>query len=74
MDIYPANERPIDNINSTAILQEINKDFKRAVLINDKEELSAYLMKNIKNDDILLTMGAGDISKFVNYFKDFINR
>ena len=74
MDIYPANERPIDNINSTAILQEINKDFKRAVLINDKEELSAYLMKNIKNDDILLTMGAGNISKFVNYFKDFINR
>ena len=39
MDIYPANERPIDNINSTAILQEINKDFKRAVIINDKEEL-----------------------------------
>jgi len=38
-------------------------------LINDFEELSSSLNNMLKDNDILLTMGAGDISKFVNYYK-----
>ena len=40
------------------------------VLINDHAKLAKFIEKTIQNDDVLLTMGAGDISKFNNYFKE----
>jgi UDP-N-acetylmuramate-alanine ligase len=43
-----------------------------AVLINEEKELAEYLNKIIKNNDILLTIGAGNISKFVNYYKKIV--
>jgi UDP-N-acetylmuramate--alanine ligase len=69
MDIYAATEQPLDNINSEAIVGEIKKYNKNVVLINSEDELSNYLDKIIENKNILLTMGAGNISKFVNYYK-----
>ena len=69
MDIYAATEQPLDNINSEAIVGEIKKYNKNVVLINNEDELSNYLDKIIENKNILLTMGAGNISKFVNYYK-----
>ena len=32
--------------------------------------LEKYLLKSIQNEYVLITMGAGDISKFVLSFKD----
>ena len=72
MDIYAANEIPIDNISSETILQEVKKYKVNAVLINEEKELAEYLNKTIKNNDILLTIGAGSISKFVNYYKKIV--
>ena len=72
MDIYAANEIPIDNISSETILQEVKKYKVNAVLINEEKELAEYLNKTIKNNDILLTIGAGNISKFVNYYKKIV--
>jgi UDP-N-acetylmuramate--alanine ligase len=72
MDIYAANESPIDNISSETILQEVKKYKVNAVLINEEKELAEYLNKTIKNNDILLTIGAGNISKFVNYYKKIV--
>ena len=40
MDIYAASEKPLDNINSEAIVSEIKKYNKKVVLINDEDELS----------------------------------
>lgn len=73
MDIYPANENPIENINSEIMANEIKKVNNNVLLINDHEQLLSYIRNNIKNNDILLTMGAGNISKFVNYLKNFLN-
>jgi len=72
MDIYAASEKPLDNINSEAIVSEIEKYNKKVVLINDEDELSKYLNKTIEDKSILLTMGAGNISKFVNYYKKHV--
>jgi len=61
LDIYPAREEPIPNVSSKIIFDKVKLTEK--TLLN-KHELIDYL-KNI-NTDILLTMGAGDISNFVN--------
>ena len=74
MDIYAANETPIENINSKTIVKEIKKiNDNNILLINDQEELIRHINNNIKNNDILLTMGAGNISKFVNFLKNSLN-
>ena len=73
MDIYPANEKPIENITSEALVAEIKKYKVNVVLLNSEKELSDYINMIIKDKDILLTMGAGNISKFVNYYKNTLN-
>ena len=73
MEIYSANEKIIDNISSEAIASEIKKFNKNVLLINDHNMIANYVDNNISNDDILLTMGAGSISKFINYYKDKIS-
>ncbi len=73
MEIYSANEKIIDNISSEVIASEIKKFNKNVLLINDHNMIANYVDNNISNDDILLTMGAGSISKFINYYKDKIS-
>ena len=70
MEIYAANEREIENISSSALVEEISKYGVNVVLINNHKKLKNFISQTIKNNDILLTMGAGDISKFNNYFKE----
>ena len=72
MDIYSANEKKIDNINSEAIFFEVKKYNENVFLINDFEELTMSVNKMLNNNDILLTMGAGDISKFVNHYRKLL--
>ena len=72
MEIYAANEKPIDNISSEAITLEIKKHNDNVLLINNKEDLAKSLNDIIEDNDILLTMGAGNISQFVNYYKEII--
>ncbi len=70
MDIYAANEKVIDNISSEVLLEEIKKYNENVELINDHKKLEKYINQKISDNDILLTMGAGDISKFKNYYKN----
>ena len=72
MEIYAANEKPIDNISSEAIAIEIKKYNKNVLLINDNESLTNYLTNIIEHDDILLTMGARNISHFINHYKKIV--
>ncbi|MBT3519693.1 MAG: UDP-N-acetylmuramate--L-alanine ligase [Gammaproteobacteria bacterium] len=72
MEIYAANEKPIDNISSEAISLEIKKYNNNVLLINNNEDLAKSLDDIIEENDILLTMGAGNISQFVNYYKEII--
>ena len=73
MDIYGANETPIENINSKTIMEEIKRNNNNILLINDQKELFDHINNHIKDNDILLTMGAGNISKFVNYLRNSLN-
>ena len=60
LDIYPARELPIPGITSEMILKKVSSAHK---ILCSKENLMMELKK--KHPDILLTMGAGDIDRFV---------
>ena len=47
-----------------------NLSKKNTIHIKGFNNLEKYLLKNIQNEYVLITMGAGDISKFVLSFKD----
>lgn len=65
LDIYPAREEPIDGITSNALLQLISTQAKS---LQTKQEVIEKL--EAKNEDILLTLGAGDIDQLVSPIKE----
>ncbi len=58
-DVYPAREEYDGTIHSCDIVQLM----KNGVYINDFDAIKRYLLKNIKPEDTVITMGAGDIFK-----------
>ena len=68
-DIYPAREKPIPNISSKIIYDEIQK-IKRdyCVLVADLDKLTEEIFKIVKPGDMILTMGAGSIWRYCEFF------
>jgi len=59
MPIYPADEKPIKGITSKIIIEALNKNGKKAFPYPGSIDIA----KNLKDNDILLTIGAGDVWK-----------
>ncbi len=60
-DIYAAREIDDHSIHSKDLVREIQANGKKAVYLSTFEEILDYLKKTAKKDDIVLTMGAGNI-------------
>ena len=58
-NILPVREKNIYGITSA----ELAKKIKNSIIIDDFNEISDYLKKNVKSGDIILNMGAGTISE-----------
>ena len=69
LDIYPAREEPIEGVSSEMIFKDVTCPEK--VLIH-KDQLMDYL-KN-ENIDILMTMGAGDIDRFIQPIVELLEK
>jgi UDP-N-acetylmuramate--alanine ligase len=67
LEIYPAREKPIDGVTSTMLSQKCT--IKNEVC--SKEELISTLQN--KDIEVLLTLGAGDISTLVEPIKALYN-
>ncbi|GIV29884.1 MAG: UDP-N-acetylmuramate--L-alanine ligase [Bacteroidia bacterium] len=65
LDIYPAREKPIENITSKTLLNKINHPNKKLL---HKSELADYL--NTTHQEIILTIGAGDIELLIPKIKE----
>ncbi|HWR57532.1 MAG TPA: cyanophycin synthetase, partial [Thermodesulfovibrionales bacterium] len=64
MDIYPAGEKPIEGVNSQAVLRAIEDNgHKDATHIHDREALLEALMRKLRPEDLFMTIGAGDVWK-----------
>jgi UDP-N-acetylmuramate--alanine ligase len=69
MPIYPARELPIEGITSKIILDKMQNQNKK--LVDDKELLD--VVKSI-DTEVLLTIGAGDIDRFVQPIKKLLEQ
>lgn len=60
-DIYAAREKNTLGISSTAILDELKALGCEAYYFSSFDGIENFLLKNCVNNDLLITMGAGDI-------------
>ena len=69
LDIYPAREAPIPGITSAIIF---DKALNNSKILCKKEQL----LQTLENEDldVLLTLGAGDIDRFVNPITELLNK
>ncbi len=67
LDIYPAREEPIEGVSSELIFKDVHCPEK---LLIRKEQL----METLKSEkpDVLMTMGAGDIDRFVEPISEWL--
>ena len=65
LDIYPARELPIEGVTSSLIFDQITSSEKHLIA---KAELLDTIKGN-QNIDVLVTIGAGDIDKYLNDIK-----
>jgi len=63
MDIYPAREINTFNIKEEDLINELKKLNKESIHISDYDEIVSYLKNNVKENDIILTLGAGNVTK-----------
>ena len=79
-DIYPAREKPIKGVTSELIANiAIKPGHENVHYIPNKIKLEKYLPSIIKENDIIISLGAGDINKsldkiYNNYKRNSNNR
>ena len=69
LDIYPAREEPIPGVSSEMIFDKVTIKDKT---LCKKEELMSVLEK--ESADVIMTLGAGDIDRFVEPIRDMLNK
>lgn len=69
LEIYPARELPIEGVNSQMLLDKMKLKEKHLV---KKEDLLEFLKG--KPLEVLMTMGAGDVDKFVQPIEDMLKK
>jgi len=68
-DVYPAREEPIQGVTGELITNAAKQyGHKDVHFLKDKKAVPAFLLSMVKPNDIVITMGAGDIWKFGEEF------
>ncbi len=60
-DIYAAREYDNGEIHSRDLVNAVNEKTNNAIYLETFEETEEYLLNHIKNDDMVITMGAGNV-------------
>ncbi len=62
-DIYAAREKNTYGISGADLANKINEFKDKAIFIKDFNEIETYIRSNAKPNDIVLTLGAGNVVK-----------
>lgn len=63
-DVYPAREKPIEGITGEILAQSAkNYGHRNVHYVADKTQLDAYIQGILQPNDLLITLGAGDVNK-----------
>ncbi|HHY71158.1 MAG TPA: UDP-N-acetylmuramate--L-alanine ligase [Thermoanaerobacterales bacterium] len=60
--IYSAGEKPINGVSETLIIDSVQKNGKKVVFVEKKEDIVDYIIDEVMPGDYILTIGAGDVS------------
>lgn len=72
-DIYPAREKPIEGVTGEMVATAAKKiGHKHVIYEPDKTKIPELLKSLYQKDDIVITLGAGDIWKYGEKFIDLI--
>jgi UDP-N-acetylmuramate--alanine ligase len=65
MPIYAAGERPRVGITSAALAEKIGRNCRatRVHLLDDRDEIPAWMLSLVRSGDCILCMGAGDVTQ-----------
>jgi UDP-N-acetylmuramate--alanine ligase len=73
-DVYPAREEPIEGVTGELIARAAKESGHRDVrYVKDKEKVCEELMGIVKEGDIVITVGAGDIWKVAHRLLDLLS-
>lgn len=71
LPIYAAGETPIENVDSQRLCEGIRQHGHKDVVFRDgQDEVVSYLKKILRQRDVLLTLGAGDVWQVGEKFLD----
>lgn len=73
-DIYAAGEEPIEGINAQYISELIKRDAKVCAEYVPKSDILGYLNSSLRQDDMVLFLGAGDITKVSDEFVERVQK
>jgi UDP-N-acetylmuramate--alanine ligase len=74
-DIYAAGEKPIEGVNSETLMEAIKQHGQRRVYYHsDLATLSEYLLESIREGDLVLTLGAGNIVRVGEQLLDLLEQ
>lgn len=62
LDIYSASEEPIEGVSTETLYRKMKDLNRRPVEYLDKTGVIPYLLKILKPGDLVLTLGAGDVT------------
>lgn len=63
LDIYAAREQNTYDISSEDLAKEIKSLGKNVLYMPDFDEVVSYIKSNVQKDDIVITLGAGTVTK-----------
>lgn len=63
LDIYAARETNTYNISSKDLADKITSLGKKALYMSDFDNCVKYIKDNVQKDDIVITIGAGTVTK-----------
>lgn len=69
-DIYPARETNIWGVKEDTLVDLIKEKNKNVIHIPTYDKIAEYLKENIKENDLVITIGAGPINKVANILLD----
>ncbi len=73
-DIYAASEDPIEGVNPQNLCRLVSQQTDMCVKYSPREKVLKNLLAIIRPGDMVLTLGAGDITKFSHELIDYLQR
>ncbi|GAB6071999.1 UDP-N-acetylmuramate--L-alanine ligase [Venenivibrio stagnispumantis] len=71
-DIYSAGEKPIEGITGEALAEKIKERKKEVIFVKDIKEAENLIKNIMKNGDLIITLGAGNITTISDNLSKFL--